>query len=214
MKYTNLADTVSFLSHTIRELKTDGSRFILAIAGPPASGKSTLAEALVEHLNALAHKDASAVLLPMDGFHLDNCILEERGLLERKGAPETFDADGLLSLLDSLRDSTRDIYFPTFDRTRDLAIAGSGVVSKATSIVVVEGNYLLLNSEPWQAMLRHFDHTVLIRPPLELLEQRLLDRWLGHGLERSVAEKRVENNDLVNTRVVLEQSVAADNCFK
>ena len=65
----------------------EGFRPLIGIAGPPASGKSTLAHALAEQTGGIA--------VPMDGFHLDNPILEARGLRQRKGAPETFRCGGL-----------------------------------------------------------------------------------------------------------------------
>ena len=75
-------------------------RRLVALAGPPATGKSTLAGALCERLS---RDGQSAVVVPMDGFHLDNRILEARGLLARKGAPETFDADGFIALIRRLK---------------------------------------------------------------------------------------------------------------
>ncbi|HSF93012.1 MAG TPA: hypothetical protein VLA51_12530, partial [Paracoccaceae bacterium] len=116
-----------------------GKRRLVALAGPPASGKSTLAETLCEKLNAAGCKTQ---VVPMDGFHLDNSILIERGLLPRKGAPETFDAEGFASLIARIK-NTSEVFYPTFDRTRDIAVAGTGFVPKDCDTVVVEGNYLL-----------------------------------------------------------------------
>ena len=105
---------------------------------PPAAGKSTLAAELVTRLNA---GDEIASLVPMDGFHLDNLILQKRGLLDRKGAPETFDGIGFVRMIERLgRDA--EVVIPTFDRARDIAIAGAAVVGPQHRIAVVEGNYL------------------------------------------------------------------------
>ena len=103
------------LVHLIQSRAKGHDRFIVAIAGPPASGKSTLAETLAAQLGA----DAS--VLPMDGFHLDNDVLTDRGLLHRKGAAETFDATGFVDLLRQVR-STKEVPYPTFDRKLDRAI--------------------------------------------------------------------------------------------
>ena len=90
-------------------------RFILALTGPPGVGKSTLSDALVQEFE---RRGQSAAIVPMDGFHLDNSVLQERGLMARKGAPFTFDADGYAALLRRLRDERdQDIAVPVFDRT-------------------------------------------------------------------------------------------------
>lgn len=69
-----------------------GKRRLVAIAGPPASGKSTLA-------CELAQAHPSFALVPMDGFHLDNATLKARNRLDRKGAPDTFVCGGFLGLV-------------------------------------------------------------------------------------------------------------------
>ncbi len=214
MMCSALVNNVLLLSQEIKRLKAENKRFIIAIAGPPASGKSTLADALVDYLNDQVLSDRSAALLPMDGFHLDNEVLLKKGLLARKGAPETYDANGFCSLVESLRDSTEDLFYPLFDRTLDMAIAGSGVIKQNTSVVVVEGNYLLLKSQPWDSLLTTFDHTVFISPSIDVLEQRLIERWQNYGFDKQTAETRARNNDLVNANLVLEQSSEADIRFE
>ena len=119
-----------------------GRRRLIAIAGPPASGKSTLSEILADRMTAAGSK---TLVVPMDGFHLDNQILSKQGLLARKGAPDTFDVEGLLRLVKALPGSDT-VYFPIFDRVREIAIAGAGMVSGESNSVIVEGNYLLLDS--------------------------------------------------------------------
>ncbi len=120
---------------------SEGFRPMIGIAGPPASGKSTLAHALAERTGGIA--------VPMDGFHLDNPILEARGLRSRKGAPETFDAAGFLSLVRRLKEGD-EVFAPLFDRERELAIAGALVVPEEAPLVVLEGNYLLLDQPVWR----------------------------------------------------------------
>jgi pantothenate kinase-related protein Tda10 len=98
------------------------SRFIIAIAGPPGAGKSTLADALCDALRA---RGETAAVLPMDGFHMDNGILEERGLLSRKGAPETFDVRGFLDIVSAVLEGGQEVLVPVFDRSREIAIASA-----------------------------------------------------------------------------------------
>jgi pantothenate kinase len=104
-------------------------RVVCALAGAPASGKSTLAEALVERLNE--GEPGAAALLPMDGFHFDDLHLVPAGLRPRKGAPETFDVGGLRSALLRLRDRSEPfVAVPVFDRTIEIARAGARLVPR------------------------------------------------------------------------------------
>lgn len=195
----------------MRALPKSDKRIIVALAGPPAVGKSTLAERLVKLLNK---DDAStADLLPMDGFHLDNSILKSEGSLDRKGAPETFDFDGLHSLLERVRDEGKDHFIPTFDRSRDIAIAGSSRVRKKTKVLIVEGNYLLLAREPWSELALCFDHTVFLEASVEELKRRLSKRWLDHGYSQEDANRKSEHNDIPNAMLVLENRRHADQTF-
>lgn len=183
------------------------SRVIIAIAGPPGAGKSTLAEAAT---NAAQARFGSAALVPMDGYHLDNRILNDRGLLARKGAPETFDAAGFATMLGRLRAAEGEVVIPVFDRDRDLAIAGASIVSADCPILFVEGNYLLLDDPAWIGCRNHFDATVMLSPTLDILEERLIDRWIGHGLSDEEAVARARQNDIPNAHRVVTGSVAAD----
>lgn len=181
-------------------------RRIVAIVGAPASGKSTLSEQLVARLVAAG---CAAQLVPMDGFHLHNPILIERGLLSRKGAPETFDATGLLRLVERLGHED-DISYPVFERARDISIAGAGYIGSDCDTVVIEGNYLLLDAPVWVQMKHHWDLSVMLDVPLPVLRDRLIQRWLDHGLSQPEAVARAEQNDLRNARLVVENSTEAD----
>ncbi len=186
-------------------------RTVIAIAGAPASGKSTLAVSVVERLNGGCPQEAPrAALLPMDGYHLDNRILKAHGLLPRKGAPETFDVISFCTAVKGLATSGPATYFPSFDRSLDLAVAGSIEILPTTPIIVVEGNYLLLRTEPWNELADCFTASVFINPGLDVLTARLNARWLKYGLDPEAAAKRAETNDLVNARLVLAESVTAD----
>lgn len=189
----------------------DGVRTIVGIAGPPASGKSTLAESVVQALN----KDCrtampNAALLPMDGYHLDNRLLESRGLLARKGAPETFNAHGFCDAVKRLSSTNRETFHPKFDRQMDLSIAQSIVIHPDTSIVVVEGNYLLLETKPWTSLQDVFDATVFVCPSRDAILDRLKQRWIKHGLDSEAAMLRARGNDLPNAELVMRESREAD----
>ncbi|MDE4190326.1 MULTISPECIES: nucleoside/nucleotide kinase family protein [Phaeobacter] len=183
-----------------------GQRKLVALAGPPASGKSTLAEVLADKLNEAG---CQTQVVPMDGFHLDNAILTQRGLLDRKGAPETFDVEGLLRLIGALPDAP-SVIFPVFDRDRDIAIAGAGLLPETCDTVIVEGNYLLFDAPGWRELRRFWDFSISLNVDLSTLRQRLIDRWLHHGLPHSEAVARAEGNDLENARLVAAASLKAD----
>lgn len=181
-------------------------RRLVALAGAPASGKSTMAERLAE---ALDRAGAKAEVVPMDGFHLDNTLLIAGGLLARKGAPETFDADGFVHLVGRLK-AEREVVYPLFDRTRDIAIAGAGRVGADSDVVIVEGNYLLFDAEPWRALAQLWDVSIRIAPPIEVLRERLIARWITHGLSDEDAVARAEGNDLANAKLIAARALPAD----
>jgi len=183
-----------------------GQRHLVAVAGPPASGKSTLAARLVEGLQAADH---AARVVPMDGFHLDNSVLDQRGLLARKGAPESFDAAGFLRLTRVLREQIEVVY-PLFDRARDLAIAGAGVVPADCRTVIVEGNYLLFDEDPWRDLYPLWSLAVFLDPPRDVVRGRLLARWQAQGLDAQQAAQRADSNDMVNADRIAGARLFAD----
>ena len=183
----------------------DSSRYLVAIAGPPASGKSTVAATLAQ-----AWPDGEAIVVPMDGFHFDDIVLAERGLSHRKGAPETFDFAGFEVLLKRIRSGEADIAIPVFDRSIEIARAGAAIIGAAARIVIIEGNYLLLDEAPWNGLRPLFDLSLFIAAPRAVLEQRLVGRWQEHGREAEAARRWIETNDMPNIDRVLARRLAAD----
>jgi len=183
-------------------VKDGPGRVLVAIAGPPGSGKSTTAEALAAQI-------AGAVVVPMDGFHLDNAVLAARGLLARKGAPETFDVAGFATMVSRLRGQD-EVTIPVFDRTRDIAVAGARVIGPDAQVLLIEGNYLLLDEAPWRDLAPFWDVTIAIDVPIAVLEARLTQRWLDHGLDEAAARARAMGNDIPNARRVVAGSSRAD----
>ncbi len=179
-----------------------GARMLVAVAGPPGAGKSTLAEALASRIEG-------AAVVPMDGFHLDNSILAARGLTARKGAPETFDVAGFAALLARLK-TEPEVVIPLFDRMRDAAVAGAAVIGPADRVLIIEGNYLLLDEAPWHALAPLWDLTVQIAVPLPVLEARLIARWRELGHSDEAAKARALGNDIPNAQRVLAGSAKAD----
>lgn len=199
--------TLAAIADRVIDKAGQSSRFIVAIAGPPGAGKSTLADALQEELTRRGEKSA---VLPMDGFHMDNGILEERGLLKRKGAPETFDVRAFLDIVSAVRRADEEVLVPVFDRSREIAIASARVVSPETRIILAEGNYLLLDEAPWSRLDGMFDLTIFVGPSYEVLEGRLRQRWIHYGLDAAGIEWKLYGNDLPNGKRIIDNSRPAD----
>ncbi len=185
------------------------ARQVVALAGAPGSGKSTAAEALVARLNAV--RPGVAALLPMDGYHYDDTLLHALGRHPRKGAPDTFDVGGLAAMLARLRaDDEDEVAVPVFDRDIEIARAGARLIGRAARIIVCEGNYLLLDREPWARLAPHFDLSVMIEVPEEELRRRLTARWQGYALPPEEIRRKLDAVDLPNARTVMRESRAAD----
>jgi pantothenate kinase len=183
-------------------------RHLIALAGPPGSGKSTLADEIVTRINA--SRPGAAAVVGMDGFHYDNIVLGELGLLAKKGSPDTFDVDGLQAMLVRLKAGREAVATPVFDRSIEIARAAAQIVSPATGIVLVEGNYLLLGRPRWRSLGALFDLRVMIAASAAMLHRRLVDRWLSFGFTFDAAVTKVESNDLPNAKIVIGESVPAD----
>ena len=186
-------------------------RSITAIAGPPGAGKSTLAEELADALNA--DDPGSAAVFPMDGYHYDDLVLVPRGLRPRKGAPNTFDISGFAHMLGRLRENKdREIAVPVFDRSIEIARAGARMIPQTVRHLIVEGNYILLDSGDWRLLHRHYDTTVLIDVPEEELRRRLSERW--KDLDPEAFAFKMEENDMPNGRLVRTGSIAPEFTVK
>ncbi|GES42807.1 nucleoside triphosphate hydrolase [Rhizobium dioscoreae] len=182
-------------------------RFLVAIAGPPGAGKSTLADNVAKVLKA---RDESAEVLPMDGFHMDNAVLIEKGLLKRKGVPDSFDVRAFLDIVKAVRAADQEVLVPVFDRSREIAIASARIVSADHRFIVIEGNYLLFSQGKWAELEGMFDYSIMLAPPMEVLEERLWARWRGYKLDEEAAHAKVYGNDLPNGRLILENRRPAD----
>lgn len=199
---TNIDD----LTQRLERLAATARRSFVAIAGPPGSGKSTLAEDLLARIEV--SQPGRAAILPMDGFHYDDLYLEPLGLRPRKGAPQTFDTGGLAATLDRLAADDAPVAVPVFDRALEIARAGARVIGVDTRLILIEGNYLLLDDPAWQPIRRHFDLSLRLDVSLDTLRQRLLARW--RDLPPDEALRKVEANDLPNAQLVLTRSLPGD----
>ena len=210
-----MADAVDLtqIADLLQTRAAGGERVIAAIAGAPGSGKSTLAEKLAGKLNG--RQPGLAAVLPMDGYHYDDLYLVPAGLRPRKGAPMTFDVGGLYHTLLRLRSRDEaEVAVPVFDRKIEIARAGARVIARETPVIVVEGNWLLLNQSPWDRLHPMFDLTVMVEVPEHALRARLRGRWERLGLTEAEIIEKLEENDLPNGRWVRDGSIAADHVIR
>jgi pantothenate kinase len=190
----------------LRSRLSTGRRILLGVAGSPGSGKSTFSACVADALGP-----ESALVVPMDGFHLGNAIINGTPLRQRKGAPDTFDVGGYLSLLRRLACRDEDVvYAPDFRRTIDEPVAASLAVPAALPVIITEGNYLLSDDPRWQQVRAQLDEVWFIDTPHDLRLARLVERHMLFGMDRAAAEAWANGPDAANARLIEATRSRAD----
>lgn len=193
----------------IEQLLATGSRRIFGLVAAPGAGKSTLAQALLTQFG-----DAVQVV-PMDGFHLANSELHRLGRHTRKGAPDTFDAAGYVSLLKRIkaqRPGDDVVYAPEFRREIEEAIAGAIAIESRSSLIITEGNYLLLDEQPWAQVRKVVDEIWYLDVPDDLRHARLLARHMEFGRNLDEALAWIASTDEPNAVRIAQCRPQADLC--
>ena len=204
MSRTNLSFDDS-LSRVRDLLNNANERVIIGIVGKPGAGKSTLSDFLMANLPA-----DLVSLVPMDGYHLSNKVLEQLKRSDRKGAPDTFDSMGFAALLDRIMSSRSDIYYPIFHREIEESIAAEGVVKSEVKVVIVEGNYLLHNADGWENVRKHMSEVWYVDIDDEIRLMRLVERHIHFGKEKEAAFNWAHGTDERNAKLVESTKKLAD----
>lgn len=182
------------------------SRAIIGLVGKPGGGKSTLSSYLLKKLP----KETTA-LVPMDGFHLSNAQLALLGRSDRKGAPDTFDVDGYVELLRRIKTNvTEEIYFPIFHREIEESIAAEGVISPHTSLIITEGNYLLLGESAWSGVAPLLTESWFVDVSNDRRMARLVSRHMKFGKSFEEAHAWAHGSDQSNADLIEAARAKAD----
>jgi putative kinase len=193
------------LAHFRRQQQAKGGRLIVLLAGPPGAGKSTLC-ALWEQL---ARESGWALQgLAMDGFHLPNAILAGRSLMGQKGIPDSYNCTEMRQLLSDLHNGGCAPW-PRYDRELHEPVADA-IVPIHEGVIVIEGNYMLLDAPGWRELRGLADLGGIIRASYTLCRKRVVSRHIRGGCSETDAIAKYRRTDLPNHRLIREKQLSAD----
>ena len=193
-----LASQEAALARIQNHLEKSTERVLIGIIGKPGAGKSTLSKFLLAKL-----PKEFVTVVPMDGYHLSNKVLKDLKRADRKGAPDTFDVAGFISLVKRIRsEQTQNIYYPIFDRAIEESISAQGVVTSATKVVIIEGNYLLHDDGGWEVCNDLLDESWMVDVDEDKRISRLISRHIAYGKEPEAAKAWAKGTDEVNAKLI------------
>lgn len=193
------------------------SRQVIAIAGPPGCGKSSFSAVLNRVINLLSRREICTVV-GQDGWHYPNHYLAshliQKGnlmipLRQIKGAPETFDVDGLLACLNRIK-TQDEISFPIYSRVEHEPLPEAGQIKLEHRIILFEGIYLLLDRPGWRDIHAMVDRSIFLTTPVNALIAGLRERHLRGGKDPQSVENHLRTVDLPDIQLVMDFSTSAD----
>jgi pantothenate kinase len=210
LRFTDEQKLARHLVHMTR----DRPRTLIGIAGIPGSGKSTLARHLRDALGHIAQQPDLAVVVPLDGFHLPNEELARRGLLDRKGSPETFRAQTFFAKLMEIKRGMLPVMMPLYSRQLHEPVPDALEVPPDAAVVIVEGNYLFCDFGIWRPIAALFDVKIFVETPPQRARQWIIARHIEGGAFPEDAEQKYERNDKPNSDAILSSTIGADIIFE
>lgn len=198
---------------------TTSSRLLIALAGAPGAGKTTTALAVADIVNAQllpAADPRSMVVISMDGFHYPRSVLDAMSdpklAHEKRGAPFTFDSQACVDFVKACRDNTKKHQAPSFDHAVKDPINDGITIPKHTKIVIIEGNYVLSDEQPWKQISDFIDEKWFISVKEDLVRDRVAARHVLSGITEDLEKGywRADNIDLPNGAYVREHLVKPD----
>jgi len=151
--------------------------FIIGIAGSVAVGKSTTAR-LLQRILARTFKRRNVQLITTDGFLYPNKVLEEQGIMDRKGFPESYDMEKLINFLNEVKSGKDEIKAPVYSHSVYDVIEGEYELIQQPDILIVEGiNTLQLPANQQIYVSDFFDFSIFVDADPALIEKWYLERF-------------------------------------
>ena len=206
---------IPLLKRLTKLRKEKGRRILVMLAAPPGAGKTTLL-AFLEKLSREREDTDAVQVIGMDGFHRRQEYLltheterdgKQVSMVAVKGAPVTFDLERLTERVKKVAGGAA-CGWPAYDRLLHNPVEDA--VQIDGSIVLLEGNYLLLDEDGWRDLSAWADYTIAIRAEEAFLRTRLIDRKMKTGVDQEAAVRFVDFSDMPNVRICLERSLPAD----
>jgi pantothenate kinase len=208
---TTAPDVDRLLDRVERLCAQHRRRVVVGVAGPPGAGKTSLVLALLAVAEGRPGLAGRVAHVPMDGFHLTNAELDRLGRRERKGAPDTFDAQAYAAVLAAVRDPARPVVTaPSFDHAEGEPVPDALTVPASADVVLTEGNYLLLDDGPWRDVRALLDEVWFCALADDVRRDRLVARHVEAGREADDAVEWVHRSDEANAVLVANGAAAAD----
>lgn len=203
----------------LADCAADDRRVLAGLGGIPGSGKSTFAVAL-ERMAGRVCASGRLVAVGMDGWHYPNVVLDQRTVCDesgqrillrsRKGGPQSFDVPAMAAAIESLRMMHRCVTLPAYDRRIHDPVPDAISISPQTQIVVIEGNFLLGTTPPWDRVSRLLKPRLFLETSSEEARERIIRRHIRGGASPEQALTKLQANDLLNIQAARQTAANAD----